>query len=666
MATYGKKKRSILPSFSVLKDSDNESKPKKDKSKKRGSMAFSMPTFHDSNYKKESPSNHHDDSIEEVASILLDDTTLDQLRPEGGKRMSQSAASKALPGLRTESQDGKNLPQLPKLIFNADDAWAMRTAPVVTAAGTSNQMEFDVDNPRPSTFLNRLSAHARKSSIPEIPRRSSKRRSGRPKSAVGPPRAEAGDRRSVAHTSRQTLKNSISPPRAGDSSQPKQSGFVAEDVNNKIEAMIAATKALKPGSEGTVLLGPLVPTKKRRLVDNKVLTKMKTALNDRFNGRNGKKRDSMLNDKLLDASLNEVQDFEEELSISAIALTTMELRMNEGDNFKNPKIYTLTGHGNVRRKPLADDGKSLRSRKSTDHPDDPFSERPHSKQLSDAIESSDADPLSLGSITRTPTSFENRLRDDMSYDQGSEFIPDLPSRCHTPKYTREKKVRTSIYDGDFDAMLSSSPFAQSTPRIRLEPTFEEDGKKLLKNIPADTRSLFDSDQMEIDSDTIGKSPSSQEPVKRKNSLVKDYGVRYHSSKKVKKHPSPSKAELEGLERALQTFLPLSPSEGFPPVDDVYPVGESLAPAAALAPKDPNRKLQDTKRRGMKLEPLKTTESVPILLSQLKTSQPGSPRKNISPVNGGNRYTSHNNLADKMDLDELQWDDTAYNIGMKRV
>ncbi|KAG4436417.1 hypothetical protein IFR05_008110 [Cadophora sp. M221] len=648
MATYGKKKRSILPSFSVLRDLDNDPKPKKDKSKKRGSLAFSMPTFHDSNFKKESPSNHHDDSIEEMASILLDDTTMDQLRPEGGKRMSQSAASKALPGFpRSESQDGKNLPQLPKLIFNGDDAWAMRTAPVVTAAGTSNQMEFGDDNNQPSSFLNRLSAHTRKSSIPEIPRRSSKRRSGRPKSTVGQPRAEAGDRRSVANPSRQV--SSISPPRPNEPPRPQQSGFVAADVNGKIEAMIAATKALKPGSEGTVLLGPLVPTKKRRLVDNKVLTKMKTAINDRFSGRNARKRDSMINDKLLDASLNEAQDFEEELSASAIALTTMELRMNEGDNFKNPKIYTLTGHGNVRRKPLADDGKSLRSRKSTDHPDDPFSERPHSS-----------------SITRTPTSFENRLRDDASYDQGSEFIPDLPGRCHTPKYTREKKVRTSIYDNDFDAMLSSSPFAQSTPRIRLEPTFEEDGKKILKNVPADTRSLFDSDQMDIDSDTMSKAPSSQEPVKRKNSLVKDYGVRYHSSKKVKKHPSPSKAELEGLERALQDFLPRSPSEGFPPLDDIYPLGESLAPAAALAPRDPNKKLQDVKRRGMKLEPLKMTESMPILLSQPKKSLPASPRQNISPIDGNRRYMSHNNIADQMDLDELQWDDTAYNIGMKRV
>lgn len=269
-----------------------------------------------------------------------------------------------------------------------------------------------------------------------------------------------------------------------------------------------------------------------------------------------------------------------------------------------------------------------------------------------------------GSITRTPTKFENKLRDDMSYDQGSEFIPDLPSRCHTPKHAR--KVRTSIYDGDFDAMLSSSPFAQSTPRIRLEPTFEEDGRNLLKTVPADTRSLFDSEYMDIDSDAMGKSPSSQEPAKRKSSVAKDYGVRYHSSKKVKKHPSPSKAELEGLERALQNFLPLGPSEGYPSLDDVYPTTESLAPVSALAPKDPNRKLQDTKRRDIKLEGLKTTESMPILLSQPKAYRPGSPRKHHGIIDGNPRYMSHNNITDQMDIDELQWDDTEYNIGMKKV
>ncbi|CZT44996.1 uncharacterized protein RSE6_05264 [Rhynchosporium secalis] len=650
MATYGKKKRSILSSFSVLRDPDSEfeskSKSKKDKSNQRGSMAFSTAAFQDSNYKKESPSNQHDDSIEELASILLDDTNIDQLRPESGKRMSQTAATNAIPGYpRTDSQDGKNPPQLLRLVFNDDDAWAMRMAPVVTAAGSSNQVDFTEESTLPTSFLNRMSVHTGKSSAPKIPRKSSKRRSGRPQSTQ--PQTMSGDRRSIANPSGQTITTTVSFSYQSGSSQSKSTGNVATDINSKVEAMIAATKALKPGSDGIVLPGPLVPDKKNRLVGNKVLTKMKTAINDRFGGRYARKRDSIINGRLLDPTLNEVQDLEDDVSASGETATAMELRMNEGDNFKNPKIFNLTGHGNIRRKPLADDGKSLRSHKSNDHPDDPFSERPESS-----------------SITRTPTRFENRLRDDSSNSQSSEVIPDLPNNCHTPKRTSERKIRTSIYDNDFDAMLSSSPFAQSTPRIRLEPTFEEDGTKVLKNVSADSRSLFDSDQMDLD--FIRKSPSSLEPAKRKSSTAKDYGIRYYSYKKVKKHPSPSKAELEGLERALQAFLPLSPSESFPPLDDLYPVKEAMVPAPALATTDPNKKMQNTKRHGMKLDSLKGSESMPAL-SHPNLHLP-FPRQNTGGMDGTHRFMSHKNLAHKMDIeiDELQWDDSTYNIGMRRA
>ncbi|KAL2073756.1 hypothetical protein VTL71DRAFT_11082 [Oculimacula yallundae] len=628
MATYGKKKRGLLSSFSVLRDSDNiPSKSKKDKTNQRGSLALSTPVFQDSNYNKESPSNHHDDSIEEMASMLLDDTNMDQLRPEGGKRMSQTAASKAMPGYpRTESQDGKSLPQLPQLTFNGDDAWAMRLAPAQTAAGMTNQVEFSEDDAQPANFLNRLSAQTRKSSAPVIPRKSSKRRSGRPKSTAGHSQlhAHSGDRRSIANPSGQTLNAIASSSQPSGQSQPKGTGFVAADINGKIEAMISATKALKPGSEGTVLHGPLAPGKKRHLVGNKVLTKMKTAINDRLGGKGARKRDSMINDRLLDPAVNEVQDFEEDTLASGGAATALELRMNE----EPENIYTHWSW-------------------SSDHSDDPFSEGPQSS-----------------SITRTPTRFENRLRDDSSNGQGSETLLDLPSSSHTPR-RREKKIRTSVYDNVFDDFLSSSPLAHSTPRIRLEPTFEEDGTKLLKSVSADSHSLFDIDQMDIDSSPKEKSSSSLEPAKRKDSNVKDYGVRRHSSKRVKKHPSPSKAELEQFERAMIQFLPAGPSQSFAPLDDLFPARASLAPNTALASRDPNKKIQGNKRHGMKLESLKSSGSLPTL-SHPQMSVSTFPRQTINSADGARLFMTHNNLADKMDIDELQWDDTMYNIGMKRA
>ncbi|KAI6710798.1 hypothetical protein JHW43_006672 [Diplocarpon mali] len=583
MATYGKKKRSILPSFSVLRDSDTGSKSK-EKEKKRGSMAFSTPVFQDSNFKKESLSHHNAGSIEDMASMLLEDTTFDQLRPESGKRMSYSATA-ALPGLpRIGSQDDRSLPQLPTMLFNGDDAWAMRMTSVVTTAASLNEIDLSHE----FNELSCINGQTGQTSIPAIPRKSSKRKSSRPKSTFFQPHTEAGDRRRLG--SRQTLK---SPPRLVGSSAPRQPAFAASDINNKIEAMMAATQALKPGSDGTHIQEALASTKKRRLMDNKVLS----------------------------------------------------------DNFKNPKIFTLTGHGNIRRKPLADDGKSLRSRRSTDHPEDPFVERPSS------------------GLTRTPTSFGNLLNDSSS---GSDFVPDLPSRCQTPARisTQGKRFRTSLYAGDFDAMLSSSPFAQSTPRIRLEPTFEEDGRSTLNFVPADTRSLFDPDNssMDLDTDVSSRRPSSQEPVKRKSSGAQEFGVRNHASKRVKKHPSPSKVELEGLEKDLRGFLPGSLLEDFALEDDKFSTGRNLAPPAALSARDPNRKLRGTRRHALKLESLATAESMPNFPTRSRNFQaePSSIRKKA--VEGLSRqFMSHGNITNNsmMDIDELQWNNPSYIIGMMR-
>lgn len=376
-----------------------------------GSKTLSMSAFQDNNFNKESPSNHHDDSIEEMASMLLDDTTLDQLRPEAGRRLCQIAAAKALPELeRDEKQDSKARPRILTMTFNGDDAWAMRTAPVVTAAGRLNLMDFSDDNQSTTSFGHPINRSG--SSAPAIPRKSSKRKSGRPKSSNHKLQIGTADRSSFVTSNSQAATDIFSSAEPAEE-QPKTSVFQAADVNGKIDAMLAATKSLKPGSEVVTLQEPLVPTKKRRLMDNKVLAKMKTAINDRFPTRNGRKRDSIREERLLESSTSEVQAQEEDPSGSGPALSTMEIRMNEGlpqpllrpdellnidvgDNFKNPKIYTLTGHGNVRRKPLADDGRSLKSHKSNDQPDDPFAERPGTGKYVSTLQASQILPSCLG------------------------------------------------------------------------------------------------------------------------------------------------------------------------------------------------------------------------------------------------------------------------------
>lgn len=337
---------------------------------------------------------------------------------------------------------------------------------------------------------------------------------------------------------------------------------------------------------------------------------------------------------------------------------------------KNPKVYSLTGHGIIRRKKLADDGKSLRSQKSFS--DDPFAERPSSSP-----------------INRTPTSFETRLKEDISINQTQEIIPDLPSRAQHPDelpQPRLKKSRPStvVYDADFDALFSSSPLAQSTPRIRLNPTFQ-DGRATLKNVPADTPSFFDPEtssvsrysDMDIDIPFVATNHDLMGlDVKKKTSQTKNVGLATKSrdGKRMKKHPSPSKAELEVLESAMPDFPEqMSRSQTFNNLNSLSAMGyESTLPHGVLTSRDSNTKLpipkpcEKGKGFGKYLKPdlTRTAGTMPELSkSKIPRLSDGASAKVRLEARQERRFMTRDprddiNGGDLMDIDELQWDRTA--------
>ena len=81
--------------------------------------------------------------------------------------------------------------------------------------------------------------------------------------------------------------------------------------------------------------------------------------------------------------------------------------MGEGINFGNPKIQSLTGHGTIRRKPIADDGRSLINQKSVEI-------------------------LSIEDVrttgARALTSFDNRRQSNFSFDRSADVFSSLPGR----------------------------------------------------------------------------------------------------------------------------------------------------------------------------------------------------------------------------------------------
>lgn len=282
----------------------------------------------------------HSDSIEELASMLLENTNIDQLRSQPGTRLSQIGTAKVISSRSASGyRNSKGLPQLPKLMFNGDDAWAMRTAPVVTAASYSNETDFSAyEDKLQASDSAKATRHTRKDSAPPIPRRSSKRMSARPlhpgpaQPLVEPTRYALQPRAEMANLS---LPHPVTPVPAG---RPTTN---AQEINDKIAAMVAATKALK-GDDQSLLQGPYVPVKKRRLKDNVVLTKVRTAITDHLHARTLRKRhDPARDDYLLgNMSANDLQSPEHGASPSP-DITSVERRLNEGEYAQSIELQML-------------------------------------------------------------------------------------------------------------------------------------------------------------------------------------------------------------------------------------------------------------------------------------------------------------------------------------
>ena len=337
------------------------------------------------------------------------------------------------------------------------------------------------------------------------------------------------------------------------------------------------------------------------------------------------------------------------------------------------------GHTAIQRKPIADDGRSLKSGSSGD-------DLPSDDQLANAN-------------SETFTSFQSGEDSALTVDQAEQSIQPLPNRSIAIRNIEDKVLRPASirsteprYDMDFDALFSSSPLAQSTPRLRLEPSFENSGSKKIKNIPADSRSVFDRDiprnvqfsGMDI-APEYEETPSTEKVAKRINPRTKELepAVRNHLSKRRKKHPSPSKNELEKLEDALRHYPPLVGPVNPHTEDDLTVSFGELGTEGVLQSRDNNMLLRVPAKRCIRGSVSSTRDKlgqhIPnSSMTELAKRPAGKfQRASMAPRLAGAatlgrrpEYLSYQ-LSSQHDgsvlaTDELQWDSTTYNMGMKRT
>ena len=301
----------------------------------------------------------------------------------------------------------------------------------------------------------------------------------------------------------------------------------------------------------------------------------------------------------------------------------------------NPKIVSLTGHGKIRRKPLPYDAKLLVNQHSNSY----------------RLAKSKSEPI-LELSSDTLCSINESLEVD-----ATEPFP--------------------TYDTDYDAPFSSSPVGRSTPRICVQPSFEDRTatRKLTHVDPRSFSSLSIPNSYENSSDinlNLNGSETSGVIQKRTSKLKGGYpSARYTNGSRVKKHPSPSKADLDKWDQIICDFPPAKSSGRNSQVCD-HELNAYLHPNTALGFKSTNTKLQEpiTKQdRGKdvdRLEPQALDTSRAAITKEFDNRNKGkksfvskhrnSKTKSRVGSRGGSQHSSNIAMEDDiMETDELQWD-----------
>lgn len=406
----------------------------------------------------------------------------------------------------------------------------------------------------------------------------------------------------------------------------------ADKINQKVHAMLAATNALKPSPPLITAPG----SKFARVVPSKVMAKVSNAW-DRFQTRPSL-QDGRVRSKTV-ASL----EFEHDDRSSPIS--TIEIRLNEGDNLNKKKVQQIVG-GHLTRKPVADDGKALRSASFID---DPFTK-------------------SVG--IRTPPTVESESNTRRGEYGDGESIVTLMS--YSP-FDSEQGFDNDIEEG----ILCATPVGSSTPRIHVhrsrraspDPIANLDWAKegyvtIFPNRDELTtyRARFEfTHARALEITTISINDKKSISIPRQSAYSRSKSMREPNRKALqwtKKHPSPSKEVLEDLETAFRKYADLKVAATLH--DEPNELAEScISFAASLALRDANQIIPNGHSTSKNIQltnptPLKWPQSTPsssvVGLSQGPCLGDKGlrlyPKPRLAP-----RYRP--NLAQADDIDELQ-------------
>ncbi|MCJ1246070.1 hypothetical protein MMC30_003274 [Trapelia coarctata] len=457
MATYGKKKRNLLSNFSPFRDERVKyglsSKPPSHKISKGLKINTTIPK--DTARHPSKP----DDSIDDLADALLDDTVHDA--PSVSTQSPTTPSGFPTSTSSTLSSDKLNKP--------------------LPLAPLNEQGRGKPGTPKQFTSTYRLIPK-----IEDMEQRSKEESSERKLQISNPILQSLHSTDSRAETD--TPKGSTDDVENSQDEKQTSAFATAADAANLSKKLLtlmrqATEKALPPlpNSKSTTSTHR---SKHPRLQRSKeVFIRAKQAIADRLSSSGEKRLGSRRRrTKDVPSSSPDVIAGPEYQTDADVRRHRLDRRIAEGTNLSNSKVKSLTGDGNVRRKPLP----VYESMRSPQHQpsssDDPFSDEksPNIDVLSPDFDDFDFDVEITGHKPANPrrtSAFEPLLSNTQLEKPGpphqfSERISGLAQHTDT-------------------TFFSSSPEGYSTPRYRLEPQFDAKGKKRLSTVLASSPSLLD-------------------------------------------------------------------------------------------------------------------------------------------------------------------------------
>ncbi|KAL9104663.1 MAG: hypothetical protein Q9163_000406 [Psora crenata] len=622
MATYGKRKKGLLSSFSVFRDEEQNGRAGEER------LTFSRP-------------GKTGNSVQRPRSLLRDDDeSIDEL-----------AGDTLL----------KDVPQRPKRATSYHDELTLRKSSRQVSGKTTNVMAEDLDKPLPPIPSMSETASQDHKARPALTAKTTNARvrkdrdtqPSRPK--ISPPTLQPTISSAIAVDSRPATSHSVKsvPILHSTTTDPA-------DFERKISHLMQQAATQEAESKRRTALFAEVSAKPSPLQrGKKAFVKATRALKGRLS--NGNSSEKVAGEKVAVVSPPGSRGGGQQASKINVSNKNckgrLDRRMAEGVNLSNPKIQSLTGDGNVPRKPLPV-YESMRSR----------------VQRSSSLE----DPFSDDSSTKGVLNPQNYCGLDFNFDKhrhkskaagmdepvtandhkdGSAGPTEEHSMAAQPK-PRFSNMISGLRQHPDTTYFSSSPIAQSTPSDRLIPKPTDTKKKrisLLTRSPSILEFSFEGpsdDEHSVAFSTASKTiTEGSQSVKRKSGQENLRSPTGLSDKKARVSSRVSRDERAKLAAGLSILHTEDDRRALSQRDKYSrnfpgPRQGSIGKGLAIfdVGKGKARESQDSEA------PTKRQHSKGVVRTPSSFSRPSSIIFRRDSKAGGNR--SFAKLDDDMDVDEL--------------